>query len=76
MLAYPAWPETGSQWSEAFDSLDLMHLDNIARPLKPSEPARSANAGRAAKQLALLLGSVRFRCQSISVDVKNAEAFL
>jgi hypothetical protein len=76
MLAYPAWPKTGSQWLEAFDGIELMRLNNIARPLQPSEPARSGIAGRAAKHVALLLGSVRFRCQSISVDVENAEAFL
>jgi hypothetical protein len=45
MLAYPAWPETGLRWLEAFDGIDLLELHNIARPLKPAEPARSTIAG-------------------------------
>jgi hypothetical protein len=45
MLAYPAWPDTGLRWLEAFDDIDLFHLSNILRPLKKKEPARSAIAG-------------------------------
>jgi hypothetical protein len=45
MLKYPAWPETGLRWIEAFDDINLLHLHNIVRPLKPDEPARSALAG-------------------------------
>jgi hypothetical protein len=45
MLAYPAWPQTGLAWIEAFDELDLMRMHDMVRPLKPQDPARSTIAG-------------------------------
>jgi hypothetical protein len=51
MLAYPAWPETGLRWIEAFDDIDLMHLHKLVRPLKPKEPARSTIAGMLVERL-------------------------
>jgi hypothetical protein len=45
MVAYPAWPETGMRWLEAFDDINLLQMHNIARPLKPGDLARSAVAG-------------------------------
>jgi hypothetical protein len=51
MLAYPAWPETGLRWIEAFDDIDLMKMHDIVRPLKPAEPARSTIAGMLVQRL-------------------------
>jgi hypothetical protein len=52
MLAYLAWPETGLQWLEAFDDINLLQMRNIARPLKPGDLVRSAVAGMLVARLA------------------------
>jgi hypothetical protein len=51
MLAYPAWPQTGLAWIEAFDELDLMRMHDMVRPLKPQDPARSTIAGMLVQRL-------------------------
>jgi hypothetical protein len=33
MLSFPTWPNTGLDWLEAFDVIDLLSLLRLARPL-------------------------------------------
>jgi hypothetical protein len=53
MLAQPSWPNTGSDWLTAFDSIDLRSLQKMARPLFAISklPARAAIGGMLVQRL-------------------------
>jgi hypothetical protein len=54
MLAQPSWPNTGSDWLTAFDGIDLLSLQRMARPLFAISklPARAAIGGMLVQRLA------------------------